>query len=26
VFTEAALTFLGGTIRSRLSAITGQAS
>jgi flagellar basal-body rod protein FlgB len=26
VFTEAALTFLGGTIRSRLSAITGQSS
>jgi len=26
VFTEAALTFLGGTIRSRMSAITGQAS
>jgi flagellar basal-body rod protein FlgB len=26
IFTEAALTFLGGTIRSRLSAITGQAS
>ena len=26
VFTEAALTFLGGTIKSRMSAITGQAS
>ena len=26
VFTEAALTFLGGTIRSRMSAITGQPS
>ncbi len=26
VFTESALTILGGTIRSRMSAITGQPS